>query len=84
MKVENDLYVVDLKLIEKMFGFHEVIKKEATLGMTAIEGMNIITDIEVIKELIDDIKYARKLTRIAKSSPVILAKIENEKIIEFL
>ncbi|HED3392552.1 TPA: DUF4868 domain-containing protein [Enterobacter hormaechei subsp. steigerwaltii] len=83
IKVENDLYVVDLKLIEKMFGFHEVIKKEATLGMTAIEGMNIITDIEVIKELIDDIKYARKLTRIAKSSPVILAKIENEKIIEF-
>ncbi|WP_425133811.1 Kiwa anti-phage protein KwaB-like domain-containing protein, partial [Enterobacter hormaechei] len=45
-KGENDLYVVDLKLIEKMFGFHEVIKKEATLGMTAIEGMNIITDIE--------------------------------------
>lgn len=31
IKVENDLYVVDLKLIEKMFGFHEVIKKEATL-----------------------------------------------------
>ncbi|ELY4215073.1 anti-phage protein KwaB [Cronobacter turicensis] len=83
IKVEKDLYVVDLKLIEKMFGFHEVIKKEATLGMTAIEGMDIITDIEVIKELIDDIKYARKLTRIAKASPVILANIENEKIIEF-
>lgn len=83
IKVENDLYVVDLKLIEKMFGFHEVIKKEATLGMNAIESMNIITDINVIKELIDDVKYARKLTRIAKSSPVILANIENEKIIEF-
>ncbi|HBB7571144.1 TPA: DUF4868 domain-containing protein, partial [Escherichia coli] len=39
--------------------------------------------INSIKELIDDVKYARKLTRVAKSSPVILANIENEKIIEF-
>lgn len=32
IKVENNLYVIDLKLIEKMFCFHDVIKKEAMLG----------------------------------------------------
>ncbi|EHY2683959.1 DUF4868 domain-containing protein, partial [Escherichia coli] len=83
IKVENNLYVIDLKLIEKMFCFHDVIKKEAMLGISAIESMDIIADINSIKELIDDVKYARKLTRVAKSSPVILANIENEKIIEF-
>lgn len=83
MKIEGELYVIDLKSVEKMFGFHEVIKREAKIGMKAIEQMDILVDIDVIKELLEDVKYARKLTKIAKASPVIEAKIENNKIIEF-
>ncbi|GAB7198395.1 Kiwa anti-phage protein KwaB-like domain-containing protein [Dickeya oryzae] len=51
--------------------------------MQSISDMNIITDIEVIRELIDDVKYARKLTRVAKASPVIAAGIDNLSIINF-
>lgn len=83
IKVSGGLFVVDLSLVEKMFGFHDVIKKEATQGMQSISDMNIITDIEVIRELIDDVKYARKLTRVAKASPVIAAGIDNLSIINF-
>ncbi|MEY8581611.1 anti-phage protein KwaB [Enterobacter roggenkampii] len=83
MKVGCELFVVDLLLIEKMFGFHDVIKKEAARGMQSISDMNIVTDMEVLHELINDIKYARKLTRVAKASPVINAGIDNMSIIQF-
>lgn len=83
MKINGEILVLDLALIEKMISFHEVIKKEATQGMEAIRDMNILSNIDVIRELIDDVKYARKLTRIAKSSPVIKAGIDNPGIIQF-
>lgn len=83
IKVNGELYVIDLSLVEKMFGFHDVIKKEASQGIRSIRNMNLISNIDVIQELIDDVKYARKLTRVAKSSPVIQAGINNSSIISF-
>ncbi|UPK79883.1 DUF4868 domain-containing protein [Proteus vulgaris] len=83
IKVNGELYVIDLSLVEKMFGFHDVIKKEANQGIRSIRNMNLISNIDVIQELIDDVKYARKLTRVAKSSPVIQAGINNSSIISF-
>ncbi len=83
MKVNDDLFVLDLKSLEKNFGFHEVIKREATLGVTAIETMLLVENTEVLHELIDDVKYARKFTKVAKSSPVIKARIPNQNIIDF-
>lgn len=83
MKVDNELFVIDLKSLEKNFGFHEVIKKEATLGVTAIENILLVENTEVLHELIEDVKYARKFTKVAKSSPVLKAKIPNQNIINF-
>lgn len=83
MKVNGAIYIIDLSLVEKMFGFHEVIKKEALHGMHAIRDMSILSNIQVIEELIDDVKYARKLTKIARSCPVINAGVENLNIIQF-
>ncbi|UTJ07111.1 anti-phage protein KwaB [Arcobacter roscoffensis] len=83
MKVNDNLFVLDLKSLEKNFGFHEVIKREATVGLTAIEEMLLVENTEVLHELIDDVKYARKFTKVAKSSPVIRANIPNQNIINF-
>ncbi|MFV0562779.1 anti-phage protein KwaB [Malaciobacter mytili] len=83
MKVNDNLFVLDLKSLEKNFGFHEVIKREATLGVTAIETMLLVENTEVLHELIDDVKYARKFTKVVKSSPVIKARIPNQNIINF-
>ncbi|EBP9819195.1 DUF4868 domain-containing protein [Salmonella enterica subsp. enterica serovar Javiana] len=83
IKVSGELFVVDLLLIEKMFGFHDVIKKEASKGLQSISDMNIVTNMEVLHELISDVKYARKLTRVARASPVINAGIDNVSIIQF-
>lgn len=83
MKVDGEIYVLDLTLIEKMFGFHEVIKREAVSGMEAIRDKGILTNVDIIRDLIEDVKYARKLTKVAKSSPVIKFEIGNDKIIQF-
>ncbi|MFY9078354.1 DUF4868 domain-containing protein [Aliarcobacter cryaerophilus] len=83
IRVNDKLFVIDLKSLEKNFGFHEVIKREATLGVNAVELMLLVENTEVLRELIDDVKYARKFTKVAKSSPVIKARIPNQDIINF-
>lgn len=83
IEVAGSLFVLDLKAIEKLFGFHHVIKKEATHGMKAIEEADLVGNPETLHELIEDVTFARKLTRVAKNSPVLRADIPNNKIISF-
>jgi hypothetical protein len=83
LKIDDSLLVMDLKTLEKSFGFHEVIKNEAKLGVEAIEAISLVENPETLHELISDVTVARKLTRVAKASPVLRSGIENVKIVEF-
>lgn len=83
MRVQDSLFVLDLKAIEKSFGFDEVIKREATLGINAIEATMLVENSDVLHELLDDIRYARRFTKVAKASPVLKARIPNIDIINF-
>lgn len=83
MKIKNSLFVIDLNALEKSFGFHEVIKREATLGIKAIETMLLVENIDALNKLIDDVRHARKLTKVAKASPVLKAGVPNQNIINF-
>jgi len=83
MKVNDHLFVLDLKTIERFFGFHDVIVREATAGLEAIENMQILENPETLRELIEDVKYARRFTKVARSSPVIGSNISNDRIINF-
>ena len=83
IKISNNLIVMDLNAIEKNFGFDKIIKNEATIGLKAIEAMSIVDNIDVLKELIENLRYARKFIKIAKNSPVIKANIPNQNIINF-
>lgn len=77
------VFVLDLKTIEKHFGFHDVVRREAVKGMDTIQAMDILENPESLRELIEDIRFARKLTRVARSSPVIQNQIPNNAIISF-
>lgn len=83
VRVENRIIILDLDLIEKCFGFHDVIKREAAIGLNAIEEMGIVSNINVLVELINNVSFARKLTKIARNSPVIQNNIPNVNIINF-
>lgn len=83
LSINKEVIIVNLKTIEKSFGFHDVIKREAVNSLSAINQMNILSNIDSLESLVDNISFARKLTKVAKSSPVIKLNIPNESIIDF-
>ena len=81
--VDNTFIVLDLNILERNFGFHEIIKREAESGLTAISDIGIVNNIEALRELMTDMSFARKLTKVAQHSPVLLNHIPNASIISF-
>ena len=83
MKVAGEILILDLQTIERALGFHDVIKREALSNLQIIKGINIVSNVDVLDELVEDVTFARKLTKVAKSSPIITHNIPNEDIIRF-
>ena len=83
LKVGGEIIIIDLDAIEKEFGFHEVIIKEAAKSLSVIEEKELVDNIDSLKELVSDVRFARKLTKVARNSPVIRLGIPNESIIAF-
>ena len=83
IRVSGQLIIIDLNAIEKSFGFYDVITKEATASLNVIRDMQIISNINSLEELIGNVNFARKLTKVARSSPVIKHNIPNANIIAF-
>ncbi|MFA7275877.1 MAG: anti-phage protein KwaB [Pseudobdellovibrionaceae bacterium] len=82
-RIAGNLFVFELEAIEKSFGFHEIIVREAALGISAIERMELVENPDVLHELLAEVKYARRFTKVAKASPVMRAGVSNENIISF-
>lgn len=79
----NDVvYIMDIEKMEKICSFHNIIINEAKKSIKAVEDMGIIDNVEVLSDELDNIAFARKLTRIYKDSKVI-GNVDNKTIIEF-
>lgn len=83
MRINGELLVMNLSTVEKSFGFHEIITREAALGIASIEAISLVENPQVLHELLDDVKYARRFTKVAKASPVMKARVPNPIIINF-
>ncbi len=83
LRVQGEIIIVDLSAIEKSFGFHDVITREATISLDVIRNLQLISNIESLEELVSDARFARKLTKVARNSPVIQRNIPNADIIAF-
>lgn len=83
MRINGNLLILNLDALEHNFGFHDVIKREAALGINAIVSAELLTNPDALRELVDDVKYARRLTKIAKASPVLKAGVSGESIVQF-
>lgn len=76
------IYISDIDKMEKICSFHNIIVNEAKKSIQAIEQMDILDNVEVLSDELDNITFARKLTRVYKDSKVI-GKVENAKIVAF-
>jgi hypothetical protein len=83
MRINETVLVLNLEALEHNFGFHDVIKREAALGIDAIVSAELLTNPYVLRELVDDVKYARRFTKIAKASPVLKSGVSGESIVQF-
>lgn len=82
-KIGDNLFILNLKTLERFFGFHNVIKTEAEKGIDAIARYNLVENIDSLREHLDEVSFARKLTKICETSPV-LGHVPNNRIIEFV
>ncbi|WP_332022538.1 anti-phage protein KwaB [Kaistella sp.] len=83
LRVQNEIIIIDLPSIEKSFGIHDVIIREASVSLDVISRTNIVQNIESLTELLNDVTFARKLTKVARSSPVLRLGISNSDIVAF-
>jgi hypothetical protein len=81
-KINHELYIMDLAIVERFFNLYDVIKASAKKQINIIKGSGLVENIDDISTELSNISFARKLSKISEHSPV-LGKIENKKIIEF-
>lgn len=82
-RVNGEIFVIDIKVLERNMGFNQLIYKAADETVQAIEELAIIEDIQVLRDSAEDIAFARKLSKVKKSSPIFKLNISKETIIEF-
>lgn len=80
--LENTFYVSDIDKMEKIFSFHTLITNEARKSIEKISLANILENVEVLEEELENVTFARKLTKLYKDSKV-LGMIPNKTIVEF-
>lgn len=79
---EDTVYITDIDKMEKICSFHDIVINEAKKSIEKIKDIDILDNVEVLNDELDNITFARKLTRIYKDSKV-LGKVENSVIIDF-
>lgn len=83
VRLEDQIYVVDLKVLAQNFGFDKLIRRASDDTIQSVYEMGLIEDIQVLKDAADDISFARKLSKVKKSSPIIKLNIPKDEIVAF-
>lgn len=81
-RLNDKLFIKDLKTLEKFFGFHKVIKSKAKKCFEKMKDNEILDNPEELQPMIDDITFARKLTKVISSSPV-LGEVSKDIVVSF-
>jgi predicted lactoylglutathione lyase len=71
MLVNNTLIVLSLKTFQNSFGYDQIIRNKAEENLLTIAAANLLEDIDQLRELTKEIKFAKKIMRIRHHSPVL-------------
>jgi len=82
-KLEDNVFVTNISVLESSFGFDALIRKRAEETIKDIEAIELIENIDKLEEAATDISFSRKLSKIAGQSLIINNAIPNEKVIDF-
>ena len=69
---DNDsFFLTNLKSLERSSDFAGIIKRRATQSIAELERIELLHDIDVLRDRIDELPFARRLMRSIDSSPVL-------------
>lgn len=80
--VEDTTLVLNLNTLEKYFGFRKVIRNRAKSNIDIIKNANILESVQLLEELSENTRFAKKLMRIKSNSEVF--KLNFLKIRDFI
>lgn len=83
MRIGDEYFIVDIKTLERFFGFHEAVRNIATQGIANIDRAQLVIDTGALTARLDDISFSRKLVRAARASPI-LGVIPNAQVVAFV
>lgn len=83
LRVGDTIFVFNLEMLERNMGFSALIQRAATETVDAIEELDILDDIEVLRDTLEVPSFARKLSKVKKASPIFKLGISKEAIVEF-
>ena len=83
LRVGDSIFVLDLRVLERNMGFSLLIQRAAKETVSAIEELDILDDIEVLRDTLEEPSFARKLSKVKKASPIFTLGITKEAIVEF-
>lgn len=69
--IDNDLYVLNINTLEKYFGFEDIIRRQSDNNLQLIETSGLLDSVAPLKEMAKELRYARKIVRLNKESPVL-------------
>lgn len=79
--VNGEVYIYNLDVLERFGDFHQIITKEATASLGEIGTLGLVSNLDVLSSRVDDLRFARKLAKISKDSPVF--RVPQADIIDF-
>ncbi|SHL69867.1 anti-phage protein KwaB [Flavobacterium xanthum] len=82
LKIEAVIYINNIDILERHYEFRNIIINEATASIENISALQILENIEVLSERINDVAFARKLSKISTTSPVF--QLPKETIMNFV
>ena len=71
MWVDDKLIVLSVKTFQNSFGYDKIIRSKAEENLGTIAAANLLEDIEVLRELAQELKFAKKIMNIRHHSPVL-------------
>ena len=84
LKIDGEIFVLDVKTLEGQLGLSQLISKDAEKGLKHIEDLGIVKNFDDLKlHSEDNLALKKKLAKISRVSPVVTKKISKDAIINF-
>jgi hypothetical protein len=79
MQSNTDLIIANVNTLERFFGFETIIRNQATVNLSLIEGSNLLEEIEPLRVMACELKFAKKIMKLKRHSPVLTLPFDRIK-----